>query len=313
MLSFDLPTPQTRTFASEDLTDVIDTSLNGYNFTNVPATMLIGNGATASNIDPSSILIFATTVTSTQYTVNGTSFTLGSTAYSSVTPEKYRTFGSDVYKFVARGVRAGVYYYMWAKSESPPAPCFLANAPVLTPSGYQKISKLRIGDTVISGNRTVAIQKVIRTRVQSSPSTNPYRVPKGTLNATKSVLISPNHKVLVNGSMVEARYLGLEQEDQDGTIEYYNLELPSANDTFVVAGLTVESMAHIRRVTMTMDRLKAKLIAQYGSITPAVIDLVKQTCVMLPNGLVNVPTNTCDESSHPESSSSLRTGPHARA
>ena len=170
-------------------------------------------------------------------------------------------------------------------------PCFLANAPVLTPTGYTKISALAEGDTVLTGDgRVVAIQRVLHTYVAAGPSANPYVIPKGTFGATARLLISPNHRVSTEQGFVEARLLGLQQEEMTDEIEYYNLELPSwSQDTMVVAGVVVESLAPVRRATMTLGEFKKALVAQYGELTPAVLEKVQKTCRLLCGGRVECP------------------------
>jgi hypothetical protein len=75
-----------------------------------------------------------------------------------------------------------------------------------------------------------------------------------------------------------------------GTIDYYNLELPSwTNDTLVVAGVVVESLAPVKRITMTFAQFKAKLLEQYGEITPAILDKIQQTCRIVGNGYIETP------------------------
>jgi len=168
--------------------------------------------------------------------------------------------------------------------------CFLANAPVQTPTGYAKISSLAEGDLVMTGDgRAVAIQRVLHTRVAACPSVNPYVIPKGSYGATKRMLISPNHRVQTENGMVEACHLGLQQEAMSGSFDYYNLELPSwSKDTMVVAGVVVESLAPVRRMTMTIGEFKKALIAQYGELSPAVLAKVQKTCRLV-DGRVEIP------------------------
>jgi len=170
-------------------------------------------------------------------------------------------------------------------------PCFLADAPVLTPAGYAAISSLSAGDKVMTGDgRAVAIQNVSHTRIAAGPSVNPYVIPKGLYGSTVRLLISPDHRVSTANGMVEARRLGLEQSEMEGEIDYYNLELPSwSQDTMVVAGVVVESLAPVRRVTMTLAAFKKALVAQYGELTPAVLAKVQKTCRLVAGGRVECP------------------------
>jgi len=76
----------------------------------------------------------------------------------------------------------------------------------------------------------------------------------------------------------------------ESTIEYYNLELPSwTKDTMVVAGVIVESLAPVRRITMTLAQFKRKLKAQYGEITPAILAKIEQTCRVVDGTYIEVP------------------------
>jgi hypothetical protein len=167
----------------------------------------------------------------------------------------------------------------------------LKHAPVLTPAGYKKISTLVAGDIVLTGDgRQVAIQRVQHTRVEAGTSVNPYIVPKGLYGAERRLLISPDHRISTENGMIEARLLGLEQEEMSGSFDYYNLELPSwAKDTMVVAGVVVESLAPVRRITMTLAQFKAKVVQQYGEITPAILEKIQQTCRIVGNGYIEVP------------------------
>jgi hypothetical protein len=144
-----------------------------------------------------------------------------------------------------------------------PVVCFLADAPVLTPAGYKPIASLREGDMVTTADgRAVAIERVSVTRVPApSAAVNPYVIKKGQFGATENLSISPRHRVAVPGKgMVEARELGLRQQEMAGAFNYYNLELPSwKSDNMVVAGVEVESLAPVRRMVVSAAGLKALL------------------------------------------------------
>ena len=191
-------------------------------------------------------------------------------------------------------VAAAVVSYTHTNGNSPQVPCFLGNAPVKTPTGYRRIDSLQEGDLVLTGDgRPVAIQRVKRTLVAAGPTVNPYIIPRGRFGAEKRLLISPNHRVQVDGhSMVEARNLGLQQEEKSGQFVYYNLELPDwGRDTMVVAGVVVESLAHVRRMAMTMAEFKVLLSRKYGSTAnaPEVLKKVLRTCRLLPDGRIEAP------------------------
>lgn len=209
--------------------------------------------------------------------IDGTLYTTGQTL----------TLKTTQFIYVAAGSAA---LYTVGQTSSGIVPCFLGNAPVLTPAGYRKIRSLAAGDLVLAPNGdAVPIQRVKVTRVAAGPATNPYRIAAGQFGAERSLLISPNHKVLVDGELREARTLGLPQEDREGVLEYYNLELVGES-LMVVAGVSVESLAHIRRVRISMRDFVASLRARYGNnITNDVIQRCVRTCKMLADGSVEVP------------------------
>ena len=175
---------------------------------------------------------------------------------------------------------------------SPFVPCFLAAAPVLTPTGYRRISKLAVGDLVRTADgRNVAVKRIVVKRVAAGPGTNPYSIPAGYLGAERRLLISPNHRVVTaDGSLVEARHLGLAQEKMSGEFDYYNVELENwQTDHMVVAGVAVESLAPVRRVTVSMETLRRELVRKYGAITPSVANMIRATCQLVGEDRVSVP------------------------
>ena len=174
-----------------------------------------------------------------------------------------------------------------------PSPvCFFGNAPVLTPSGYRRIDSLRVGDLVCTADGSaVAIERVKVMRCAAGPSSNPFVIPKGVYGATERLLISPRHRVAVPGrGMVEARFLGLEQAKKEGQLTYYNLGLP-AWENMVVAGVVVESLAPVQRITMPFAVFKALLTKKYGPgpLSAATLQQIKKTCRFLANGEVEFP------------------------
>ena len=67
---------------------------------------------------------------------------------------------------------------------------------------------------------------------------------------------------------MEARDLGLQQRNV-GQLTYYNLGLKGAN--MIVAGVTVESLASLVRVTISRDTFNYILASRYGGrMTPEI-------------------------------------------
>ena len=165
--------------------------------------------------------------------------------------------------------------------------CFLANAPVLTPSGYKEIGSLKAGDLVMTADGSSSpITKVNVQHVNPCSETNPYSIPKGQFGATRRLLISPNHKVLVAGrGLVEARKLGLEQKSMTKSFEYYNLELESWKN-MVVAGVIVESLAPKRRFVLSAEEFRTLVLRNFGRITPEVQQRLREVSRVLADGRV---------------------------
>lgn len=158
------------------------------------------------------------------------------------------------------------------------AVCFLGDAPVLTPAGYRPIRDIEVGDSVTTADgRTVAVKRVFSRPYTPSAAVNPYVIPKGFLGATRSFAISPNHEVQVPGrGMVKARDLGLRRMKMAGEFVYYNLELEDwVQDNLVVAGVTVESLAPIKRITMTKAEFMKFVKGRY---TPSAAARLRSVC-----------------------------------
>jgi hypothetical protein len=179
--------------------------------------------------------------------------------------------------------------FMPFSAEGPP--CFFGNAPVLTPSGYQRMDSIKVGDVVLSDKgEEVQVKHVEICLCAASKQNNPYVIEAGQFGATERVLISPDHRVSVGGKMVKAKDLGLEREEMEGVLHYYNLQLDNwAN--MVVAGVKVESLAPIQRTVVTVPQLVSILQANYGSdvTTKEITNKVLRTCRLLQDGRVEVP------------------------
>ena len=115
---------------------------------------------------------------------------------------------------------------------------------------------------------------------------NPYVIKKGQFGATKRLLISPNHRVKTESGMIEARRLGLRQEEMSSRFTYYNLELPNWSN-MIVAGVTVESLAPVKRITMTMQEFKGFITERYGPMTPELYTTIQRSAHMLSDGRIS--------------------------
>jgi hypothetical protein len=169
-----------------------------------------------------------------------------------------------------------------------PAICFLADAPVLTPAGYRPISAIAVGDLVrTAAGRDVAVKRVFAKEYEASASVNPFVIPKGSFGALRSLPISPNHEVMTEKGMVQAKNLGLKRMKMAGSFTYYNLELEDwVRDNLVVAGVECESLAPAKRVTMTKAEFGRFVKARYG---PAAAARLRTVCFEEADGHVSMP------------------------
>ena len=125
---------------------------------------------------------------------------------------------------------------------SGPIPCFLADAPILTPSGNVRIDSLKTGDVLVTNKGFGFVKNLRSYKVPAAPHTNPYLIPMGTYGASQDLLISPLHGVQIGKDIIAAKDLGLEQVKMSGNIHYFNVELDKW-DNMYVAGVEVESLA----------------------------------------------------------------------
>ncbi len=176
-------------------------------------------------------------------------------------------------------------------SVTPPAGnavCFLADAPVLTPTGYRTISSIAVGDLVrTAAGRDVAVKRVFRKQYEANAAVNPYVIPKGSFGATRALPISPNHEVMTAKGMVAAKDLGLKRMKMTGTFTYYNLELEDwVRDNLVVAGVECESLAPAKRITMTKAEFARFVMARYQ---PSALTRLRTVCFEEADGKVSMP------------------------
>lgn len=171
--------------------------------------------------------------------------------------------------------------------------CFLENAPVLTPSGYRPIGGLQIGDIVVTADgRHVPVRRVNVMTCLPSVDVNPYVIKQGAWGALETLPISPNHRVRVENNVMQcAKDLGLKQMKMKKAFRYYNLELPNwETDNMVVAGVVVESLVPVRRVTAALPDFIKMVNDMYGTPSDEQLRKICSVCRFLPNGDIEYPT-----------------------
>jgi hypothetical protein len=160
-----------------------------------------------------------------------------------------------------------------------PVVCFFGDAPVLTPMGYKRMDRMQVGDTVITPTGTATVELISKENHIPFFDTNPYVIPKGTFGAITDIRISPRHKVSLDGKMIEARFLGLKQEEVN-YIMYYNLQI-TGGQNMVVGGVEVESLApgNVKISNQLLDQI---ITTQYGGKIP---EEMKNKCHFLNDGV----------------------------
>lgn len=146
--------------------------------------------------------------------------------------------------------------------------CFLADTPILTPSGYTPIHKIHKGGFVITADgRTVRVRRALKQKHVLDSRIYPYIIPKGMFGALEDIAISPSHEVLVPGKgMMKACALGLERKQMRKPFYYYNLELEDwVTDNLVAAGVECESLAPAERVRITKAEFMTLVYLRYGA------------------------------------------------
>ncbi len=232
----------------------------------------------------------------TGYTV--TNVTTGSTVPVSGTSTVITSLTNGTsYSFTVKAVNAAGSSAPASVSATPVAPitpstvpCFFGNARVLTPSGYKRMDSLKAGESVMTPEGFLTtIERVKVTVCPAGPNTSPYVIPAGTFGASHRLLISPDHKVcLSDGRRVEAKRLGLVQEEREGTLTYYNIELAGCAD-MIVGGVAVESLAPVRRVVMSMADFESAIKTHYGGLSASVLANIKRTCRLVGSNAIEVP------------------------
>jgi hypothetical protein len=220
-----------------------------------------------------------------------TMYYLGLASHGFASSPSYH-IGSMKYLYMYKHVLTTTAINYLARIIPPITICFLHDAPVLTPEGYRPIGSLKKGDHVMTPEgKSVPIEKVAIRYTEPNPSTNPYVIPKGSHGALEALPISPDHKVLVDGKMVEAKHLGLTKMMMVFPFEYYNLELPDY-EQMIVAGVTVESLYPIMRIPISGDEFKQLIHNKYGPlVTREQLEMINKKVRYLSDGRIEVPVD----------------------
>jgi collagen type I/II/III/V/XI/XXIV/XXVII alpha len=126
--------------------------------------------------------------------------------------------------------------------------CFAEGTRIATPRGEMPIETLREGDEVLTADGTTV--RVVQTRsyawdVRGGERLRPVRIPKGTLGASRDLLLTDTHGVMVQGALLPSAHVpGAErmalQDLASTTVRYFHLRLPSPTDMLLAEGVPCE-------------------------------------------------------------------------
>ena len=135
-------------------------------------------------------------------------------------------------------------------------PCFLAGTRILTPSGEVEVSKLCIGDFIVTHSGTAKPIRRIKLAVFSPFEKNtwpsemlPIRVDRGALDADtphSDLYLSRSHSLLLDGilipvgNLVNGKTIHIVEPLGLDLVEYFHLELPE-HDVVIAEGALCES------------------------------------------------------------------------
>lgn len=156
-----------------------------------------------------------------------------------------------------------------------PGPTLTGQVPVLTSTGYRKLSELRLGDTLRTAQSgIVPVLARITRRVPALGSFRPVRLRAPYFGLQHDVVVAPHQRLVIGGSEVEyifgrkqvlipARSLvnGFAAIHEDGVqqVRYHHLLLPG-HEPLISAGVEMESL-YIGRLRRRRARLEQTLLA----------------------------------------------------
>lgn len=282
--------------------------ISGTNRTQVNATVRI-NDVMGKRISGSSNINLFATVSNNNLNPSGLSFSQGNTSSVLTKSQDSGVTGQFTVPFaVSDSVTSNLYLsasyngvtlslgdiasFTYYQNDPSLVPCFFGDAPVLTDKGYRRIDKIRVGDILVTpDDRHIAVKRLVSTKVAAGRETNPYIIPKGKFGALEKLLISPNHKVNVKGTMIEAKNLGLTQEYKSGILSYYNIELEKSGN-MLVAGVDVETLIVAKEVLVTPEQFMASLKKRYGNVSQEMYDEMLSKFKIMPDGRIRCFTRT---------------------
>jgi hypothetical protein len=124
-----------------------------------------------------------------------------------------------------------------------PITCFVAGTPIATPRGGERAVESFVAGDLVRSSDGRAVRVTATSHTQCDAATvgamgRPVRIPRGVLGATRDLLVSPRHGVVVDGVLVAAYNVPLAQRDAvtEGTVHYHHLVLEDDSAMLVASG-----------------------------------------------------------------------------
>ncbi|MCB2136056.1 MAG: Hint domain-containing protein [Rhodobacteraceae bacterium] len=160
-------------------------------------------------------------------------------------------------------------------------PCFVAGTMIATPQGEVPVEALEVGDLVLTqDDGPQPLRWIGRRTVAAEGAFAPIRIGAGTFGAHDTLLVSPQHRILVADSMSELLFGEAEvlvaakdlvdgnsvRVVEGGTVEYVHL-LFDRHQVVYSAGLTTESFLPGPQTTQSFER---DIVAEITALFPEI-------------------------------------------
>ena len=161
-------------------------------------------------------------------------------------------------------------------------PCFVAGTRILTATGLRRIETLAVGDLVeTQDNGLQAIRWTGHRRVDGTGDHAPIRFAPGAMDNDRALLVSPQHRILVQGWRAEL-FFGAEEVfvpakhlvNHDTvhvlpveTIDYHHILL-DRHEIIEAEGVATESFHPGDTILMSDPRLRAEITALFPDLDP---------------------------------------------
>ncbi len=147
--------------------------------------------------------------------------------------------------------------------------CLLEGTRILTPTGYQLIETLNVGDKIVTHDERII--RIISIYIfQTTNNVKPYKVPIGKYNCIEDLFLSRGHSILVNNCEFcwPFKMDDIFESDKEHPYKlvYYCLRTENyLRDTLVANGVTVETWAGWKPIQTNIIDLKGIIYNEKGN------------------------------------------------